>query len=217
VIPPLKKSTYIYSDAVSVNGVKIGRPRGRKDARPQVTRRKAPKAAKKPARKPGHPKAGEQPIPPAISKEVASMWLAGHTTTAIADKFGVHLSAMDRHIKRHLIPLFRTAVADEAVRVVGHVKLASQLSWERILADKDDRNAITLFMWAADNLMAITDVRSPTRFEIGYRVAGKDKEALAGEMVNRLADRMQELRSMESITVEALPTERVAEPEIQSR
>ena len=99
----LRKSSYVCKNTLSKSGKRLGRPPGTKNPRQIVKRKPGTVPPKMPPRPPGHPPDGQAAIPPRISKQVAAMWLAGYSATAIADKFGTHLSAMDRHIKRHLI------------------------------------------------------------------------------------------------------------------
>jgi DNA invertase Pin-like site-specific DNA recombinase len=129
MIPPLKKSTYIYSDAVSKNGVKLGRPRGKRNSRPITKRSKGhTKTAKKSTRKAGNPIGKSPPLSPEVSKRVAAMWLRGESLTSIAEQTGTHRSALARHVEAHIVPVFKQELIGEAIRTCALLKEAARIS-----------------------------------------------------------------------------------------
>ena len=205
MIPPLKKSTYIYSDAVSRNGVKLGRPRGSKNSRTVTKRPKGSAPRKKKSKRgPGNHQT-DAPLTPQVSKQIAAAWLIGTSLGEIAERVGVHKSALSRHVERHLVPVFRSELAGEALRITGLLREAARVAWQRVLADRDDANSLRLFSWSVDNLLSISGARSPLRIDVGteYRVAGQSAQQLETSMLSRLATRIEDLRNGPALTVDA--------------
>jgi hypothetical protein len=199
---------YVRKNSFSPSGKRLGRPPGRRDSR-RVTKR--PKGQKPPATKstrgPGAPRAGEAPLTPAVSKQIARLWLIGTSLTEIAEQTGTHLSALSRHIDGHILPVFRSELAGEALRITGLLREAARISWQRVVEDRDDANSLRLFSWSVDNLLSISGAHAPVKLDVSqtYRVAGKRPEAIESEMLDRLAHKIETLRYAPAITVDEDP------------
>jgi hypothetical protein len=199
------KRGYVYKDTVTPSGKKVGRPRGVKNSR-KVNKRKPGEAPPTPKAKrgPGNP-IKSPPLSPAISKKVAAAWLRGESLTSIAEQTGTHRSALARHVENHITPLFRQELVGEAVRICALLKESARVSWQRVLADRDDGNSLKLFQWSIDCLLSITGAHSPIKVDISqqYRVAGKPPELIESEMLGRLAEKIETLRHSAVSTVDA--------------
>lgn len=207
VIRPLEKSAkgYIYKNTKTKSGAKVGRPRGSRNSRKVVKRKRGTVPAKQPAQRgPGNHQS-QAPLSPQVSKEIAKLWLIGTSLGQISETVGVHKSALSRHVERHLIPAFRAALGSEAIRVAALLKEASRVAWLRIMEDRSDSDSLRLFMWACDCLLSISGARAPLRIDVSqeYRVAGQKPAAIEEEMLGRLARRIEDLRSNPVSTIDA--------------
>jgi hypothetical protein len=140
----LKKSVgaYKYKDTRTASGAKVGRPRGSRNSRKVVKRKRGTVPAKQPAQRgPGNHQS-QAPLSPQVSKEIARLWLVGTSLGQIAEDVGVHKSALSRHVENHLLPTFRAALGSEATRVAALLREASRVAWARVLADRSDSDSL---------------------------------------------------------------------------
>jgi hypothetical protein len=207
VIRPLEKSAkgYIYKNTKTKSGAKVGRPRGSRNSRKVVKRKRGTVPAKQPAQRgPGNHQ-GQAPLSPQVSKEIAKLWLIGTSLGQIAEEVGVHKSALSRHVSNHLLPTFRAALGSEATRVAALLREASRIAWQRVLEDRTDSDSLKLFCWSCDNLLSIAGARAPLRIDVEnqYRVAGSNRQELESSMLARLAAKIEDLRYTAVQTIDA--------------
>jgi hypothetical protein len=208
------KPRYVQKNSLSKNGKRLGRPPDTKNSRKVNKRKPGTAPPKQPAKRTaGPPPSGKRPLSPEVSKRVASAWLRGESLTAIAEQTGTHRSALARHIDAHILPVFRSELAGEALRITGLLKEAARVAWLRVLEDRSDSDSLKLFCWACDNMLSISGAHAPLKLDVQqqYRVAGQPPAQLEASMLDRLARRIEDLRHSAVSTVDAVSHETLEE------
>jgi hypothetical protein len=138
-------------------------------------------------------------ITPYVLKQVARRWLANESVPSIAESLGISPATVRHAIRHRVLPQWKEDLVVDAAATLMKLRHTAEVAWADWRDDPKSATASKMYRWAIDREISITGQSAPKRIEIDnteYRVAGSSKAELEQKMLQRLADKMQEIRAL---------------------
>ena len=140
------------------------------------------------------------PLDRAKMKLIGQLWIQSEMMSEIAERAGMSVEAVDYHLHHTILPAWRRESVNDTAISIMKVRMVAQIAYNRWANDPEDAISAHMLRWAIDREIRIFGHESPSRIELddttAYRVAGQSQESIEAAMLERLAQKMQEMRGV---------------------
>lgn len=130
---------------------------------------------------------------------IERMYLEGHATYVIAQKFGVCRETIDEHIERHIRPRWKAQLEKTEDQHRAEVQAVKTENWKRYRNAK--KEGLADVRWALEQEAKLAGYYAPEKHELAgpgeFRAAGQTPEEAAAVVLSKLVELAMKLKARE--------------------